>query len=190
MTIFLVAVSKLMVLIPSCQKFLFGKKMWQNLSWCGEISCLTQLNGHFFYPSSANFHIDFDCLQVMNFLVLLLSAIYVFGSLDRPTLWDKANFGAGLEYGYSLPIATRLNLDFNIGLGYFWGEYQEYIPQDNCYVWQSTKYRVGSDLLRPRYLLYISSAGTTLIEGKEVRDETTVWTICIPFLGGDDIMYS
>lgn len=63
------------------------------------------------------------------------------GGIPKGTLWDKANFGAGLEYGYSLPIATRLNLDFNIGLGYFWGEYQEYIPQDNCYVWQSTKYR-------------------------------------------------
>jgi hypothetical protein len=63
------------------------------------------------------------------------------GGVSKGTLWDKANFGVGLEYGYSLPIATRLNLDFNIGLGYFWGEYQEYIPQDNCYVWQSTKYR-------------------------------------------------
>lgn len=63
------------------------------------------------------------------------------GGVPGGTLWDKANFTAGLEYGYSLPVATRLNLDFTIGFGYHWGEYSEYIPVDNCYVWQATKYR-------------------------------------------------
>ncbi len=57
------------------------------------------------------------------------------------TLWDKANYVCGLEYGYSLPIARRLNIDFVVGAGYMWGEYHEYIPQDNCYVWQVTKKR-------------------------------------------------
>ena len=28
-----------------------------------------------------------------------------------------------------------------IGVGYFGGEYKEYIPQDDCYVWQATKDR-------------------------------------------------
>ena len=38
-------------------------------------------------------------------------------------------------------MARRLNLDFTLGVGYLFGEYQEYIPQDDCYVWQATKYR-------------------------------------------------
>ena len=56
-------------------------------------------------------------------------------------IWDKANYAAGIEYGYSLPIAGRLNIDFAIGVGYMWGEYREYKPIDGCYVWQATKSR-------------------------------------------------
>ncbi|MDO4165314.1 MAG: DUF3575 domain-containing protein [Bacteroides sp.] len=54
---------------------------------------------------------------------------------------DRANYAVGLEYGYSLPIARRLNLDFTIGLGYMGGKYYEYKPEDDCYVWQATKNR-------------------------------------------------
>ena len=57
------------------------------------------------------------------------------------TIWDKANYAAGVEYGYSLPIARRLNIDFTIGVGYWGGTYYEYKPEDDCYVWQSTKQR-------------------------------------------------
>lgn len=57
------------------------------------------------------------------------------------TLWDKASFACGVEYGYSHPIARRLNLDFTIGIGYLGGKYHEYLPIDNCYVWQATKQR-------------------------------------------------
>ncbi len=63
------------------------------------------------------------------------------GGAPGGTLWDKANYSAGLEYGYSLPIGRRLNIDFTLGAGYHWGEYSEYMPVDNCYVWQATKYR-------------------------------------------------
>ena len=63
------------------------------------------------------------------------------GGVPEGTLWDKPNFGAGVEYGYSLPVAAHLNLDFSIGAGYFGGEYREYIAQDECYVWQATKRR-------------------------------------------------
>lgn len=63
------------------------------------------------------------------------------GGQPGGTLWDKANYVCGLEYGYSLPIARRLNLDFVVGAGYMWGEYHEYIPEDDCYVWQVTKKR-------------------------------------------------
>ena len=63
------------------------------------------------------------------------------GGVPEGTLWDKAHYGAGIEYGYSHPIGRRLNLDFTIGAGYLGGEYREYIPQDDCYVWQVTKQR-------------------------------------------------
>lgn len=56
-------------------------------------------------------------------------------------LWDKANWGVGVEYGYSLPVGRRLNLDFAIGVGYLGGEYWKYKPEDDCYVWQETKDR-------------------------------------------------
>ena len=57
------------------------------------------------------------------------------------TLFDRASFAGGVEYGYSLPIKPRLNLDFTIGIGYLGGKYYEYIPMDECYVWQETKMR-------------------------------------------------
>ena len=56
-------------------------------------------------------------------------------------LADRWSWAAGLEYGYSLPIAERLNLDFTLGLGYHWGEFYEYKPIDGHYVWQATKHR-------------------------------------------------
>ena len=51
------------------------------------------------------------------------------------------NWAAGLEYGYSLPIARRLNIDFTLGVGYHWGNFKEYLPIDGHYVWQATKRR-------------------------------------------------
>lgn len=63
------------------------------------------------------------------------------GGVPGGSLWDKAHWGVGIEYGFALPIARRLNIDFTIGLGYLGGEYREYIPIDDCYVWQATKYR-------------------------------------------------
>lgn len=63
------------------------------------------------------------------------------GGKPGGTLWDKMNYAAGIEYGYSLPVARRLNLDFVIGLGYWGGTYYEYLPMDNHYVWQATRQR-------------------------------------------------
>ncbi len=50
-------------------------------------------------------------------------------------------FGGGVEYGYSVPIARRLNLDFSLGIGYQDGTYKDYLPLDGHYVWQSTHKR-------------------------------------------------
>jgi hypothetical protein len=55
------------------------------------------------------------------------------------TIFDKCNYGGGIEYGYSLPIARRLNIDFTLGVGYFGGEYYEYVPKNDRYVVQATK---------------------------------------------------
>ena len=51
------------------------------------------------------------------------------------------SYGFGLEYGYSLPVAKRLNIDFGIGLGYSGGKYKVYEPEDDCYVYKETKKR-------------------------------------------------
>lgn len=54
------------------------------------------------------------------------------------------DFGGGLEYGYSLGVSKRLNIDFSVGVGYLGGEYKRYTPTMNeypremHYVWQST----------------------------------------------------
>lgn len=61
------------------------------------------------------------------------------GGKPGGSLWDKANWGAGIEYGYSLPVGRRLNLDFSVGAGYLGGEYWEYVSHEECYVWQATK---------------------------------------------------
>lgn len=53
----------------------------------------------------------------------------------------KWSYGGGLEYGYSFPVAYRLNIDVSVGVGYFTGKYENYIPQDGHYIWQSTYMR-------------------------------------------------
>ena len=54
---------------------------------------------------------------------------------------DRFGFGGGVEYGYALPIGKNLLLDFSLGIGFQDGEYKEYDPQDNHYVWQTTSKR-------------------------------------------------
>lgn len=49
-------------------------------------------------------------------------------------IFDHPTIGAGVEYGFALPIARRLNIDFNIGIGYLSGRYYEYEPKDGHYV--------------------------------------------------------
>lgn len=63
------------------------------------------------------------------------------GGIPRGTLWDKCNRFFGAEYGYSLPIASRWNIDFNIGAGYWGGIYQVYDPKDGCYIYRETRRR-------------------------------------------------
>lgn len=54
---------------------------------------------------------------------------------------DHFGFGGGVEYGYSMAIGRRLDLDFSIGIGFQDGEYKDYDPEDDHYVWQATRKR-------------------------------------------------
>ncbi len=62
----------------------------------------------------------------------------IMGGLPNKTLWDRCNFISGIEYGYSLPVTRRLNIDFSIALGYMGGKYLKYEPKYGFYIWQST----------------------------------------------------
>lgn len=59
----------------------------------------------------------------------------------RGYLSDRWSYGAGTEYGYSLPLGCRFRLDMAVGIGYITGICREYIRQDECDVWQATKRR-------------------------------------------------
>lgn len=61
------------------------------------------------------------------------------GGVPGGAIWDRANFGAGIEYGYSVPVTERMSIDFCIGVGYIGGACREYIPRCGYYVWQSTR---------------------------------------------------
>lgn len=69
----------------------------------------------------------------------MLTYDFIWGK--RGYLGDRWSWAAGVEGGWSKAIGKRLNLDFSLNFGYLTGVYQEYIPQDGCYVWQATKQR-------------------------------------------------
>ncbi len=55
------------------------------------------------------------------------------GGLPKGTLLDRCMVVGGVEYGYSLPVASRINIDFTIGIGYFGGKYIKYDPVNGKY---------------------------------------------------------
>lgn len=57
------------------------------------------------------------------------------------SMWDRASWGVGAEYGFSLPIARHFNIDFTLGVGYLGGTVLDYQVIDGHYVWQATKRR-------------------------------------------------
>lgn len=68
-------------------------------------------------------------------------ATYDFEFSGKGIMSDFWNYGAGVSYGYSVPVNRHINIDFSIGLGYLWGKYKKYHPEDGCYVWDSTNKR-------------------------------------------------
>ena len=98
--------------------------------------------GHNSKPSTLNskhFNSKLFTGHHLGLYVLALTYDVEFGG--RGYQADKLGWGGGLEYGYSLPIGRRLNLDFSLGIGYQSGDYKTYDPIDDHYVWQSTNKR-------------------------------------------------
>lgn len=54
---------------------------------------------------------------------------------------SEFSYGAGVSYGYALPVLKSLNLDFCLGFGYLGGDYKVYDPDGGCYVWKETRGR-------------------------------------------------
>ena len=56
---------------------------------------------------------------------------------------SNSSFSVGFSYGYSVPVAKRLNLEFGIAFGYMGGEYEKYSYSDywNDHPWESTHKR-------------------------------------------------
>lgn len=63
------------------------------------------------------------------------------GGKPHGTLLDRCLFNAGVEYGYSLPIAERFNIDFSIAAGYLGGKYIKYFPHEDYYV-KDSEYKI------------------------------------------------
>ena len=98
--------------------------------WFGSIAKEKPLTGHHIGIYGQVFTYDFE-----------FGHMGIIGGKPNGTLFDQPNFGAGLDYGYSFPLANRLNLDLSVGMAYHWGIYYEYLPVDDCYVWKATKRR-------------------------------------------------
>ena len=95
-----------------------------------------------YFANHSTFHIPHSTLPTGHHLgAYVLGLTYDVEWGGRGYQADHFGFGAGLEYGYALPTSNRLLLDFSIGIGFQDGEYKEYEPQGNRYVWQATRQR-------------------------------------------------
>ncbi len=95
--------------------------------WFGKAAELKPLTGHHLGIYGGINTFDFE-----------LGGKGYMGGIPGKTLWDRSLRTFGVEYGYSLPIAKRLNIDFTLGIGYLGGKYIKYIPSGEKYLWQST----------------------------------------------------
>lgn len=98
--------------------------------WFGKTAAAKPLSGHHVGVYGQAFTYDFR-----------LGDTGYMGGSPGGRIWDKMNYVVGADYGYSLPVARRLNIDFTIGVGYWGGEYYEYRRIDGHSVWQRTRRR-------------------------------------------------
>lgn len=96
--------------------------------WLGRAAERKPLTGHHLGLSAGVFTFDFE----------MGGRGYMGGKLGR-SLWDRCLMTSALEYGYSLPVSRRLNIDFTIGVGYVGGKIVEYTPREGKYIWEKTK---------------------------------------------------
>lgn len=98
--------------------------------WFGKAADAKPLTGHHIglYAQALTYDFEFGGKAYM-------------GGEPGGTILDRAHWGGGIEYGYSLPIARRLNIDFSIGIGYIGGRVYEFVPEGDRYLWSATKDR-------------------------------------------------
>lgn len=126
--------------------------------WFGKQARLKPLQGHHIGASYQILTYDFQ-----------LGNNGIMAGLPGGTLIDRPNHVVALEYGYSVPIARRLNIDFAVGVGYHWGIFEEYTPIDGHNVWQATKRRqyIGPTKLEVSLVWLIGRGNYNEDKGKE-----------------------
>ncbi|MBD5295208.1 MAG: DUF3575 domain-containing protein [Bacteroides sp.] len=95
--------------------------------WFGSAAKTKPLSGHHagLYAGIMTFCFEFGSKGYM-------------GGRPGHSLWDRAWINAGVEYGYSLPVHSRFNIDFTIGIGYLGGILEKFTSEDDRHVWKST----------------------------------------------------
>lgn len=96
--------------------------------WFGKASRIKPLTGHHIGVYAHALTYDFE-----------LGGKAYMGGEPRGTILDRAHFGGGFEYGYSLPVARRFNIDFTVGIGYIGGRVYEFVPDKDRYLWTNTR---------------------------------------------------
>lgn len=97
--------------------------------WFGAAADAKPLTGHHIglYAQALTFDFEFGGTAYM-------------GGEPGGTILDRAHIGGGLEYGYSMPVGRRFNIDISVGLGYIGGRVYELVPDGGRYLWTKTKH--------------------------------------------------
>lgn len=62
-----------------------------------------------------------------NFIGLYaVASRFHFGKVWDNNRYDGNGFGAGVSYGHSYPVATRWNMEWEVGVGAVWADYTKY----------------------------------------------------------------
>ncbi|MCD8313382.1 MAG: DUF3575 domain-containing protein [Bacteroidales bacterium] len=91
--------------------------------WLGKKSKEKPLQGHHLGLYGQMFTYDYQTGGLGH-----VAGKYVYDDFNIGTNEQPWNWGVGIEYGYSLPVAKRLNIDFSIGVGYAGGHTNTYEP--------------------------------------------------------------
>lgn len=67
--------------------------------------------------------------------------LYDYNPRGRKGQMSDFTYGVGLEYGYSVRLDRRLNLDMGVAVGYMGGRYKTYQQDKTCFVWENTRQR-------------------------------------------------